>query len=379
MVVRRWQQRAGPAVLAVAVLGLFGVGGAGADAVAWSPPACGAREPDPQALARPVTEDAAGRAWWRLEPRLDGSGRQVAQRVTLGSPSGGPARIVELDAESFAAGPFGSFVLTGSDDGRSSDLRLLDLDAGCAWSIATERSVIRRAILDPSGSAVYEFRVDRRTRADLGVWRRPLDGSAARRVLPPVASDARFGRTFSTELSWSVEGDRLVVQSCGAFACRTRVFDPRAATTIQVDEPDLGELVGVAGHRLVTYVACRGLPCPLVAVDVSDGARTTLTEAAGLAVLVDDARGARVIHEDGAAASGHLRVVAPDGVELDRFEVAPDARLVPAPGRAQAAAGLPPGWVVLAGDTRPWSDRGPATLLRPGRAGSAAPFEEVSR
>ena len=38
-----------------------------------------------------------------------------------------------------------------------------------------------------------------------------------------------------------------------------------------VDDPALGPLVGLAEGRLVTYAACRGLPCPIWSVDADVG------------------------------------------------------------------------------------------------------------
>ena len=153
---------------------------------------------------------------------------------------------------------------------------------GCSWVVGSERDVIRRATIDRSGTAIYEMRVDRATRADLGIWRRPVDGSAAPvRILDPIAPDARFGRTFSTEFAWDLAGDRLAVQSCGEFACRTRLLDPRGGTAQMLDEPDLGLLVGVDGDSIVTYADCHGLPCPIVSTDITTGERRTLADAAG--------------------------------------------------------------------------------------------------
>jgi hypothetical protein len=271
-------------------------------------------------------------------------------------------------------------VLTGSDDGRRSILQLVDLAAGCAQTLATERDVIRRATLDASGTIVYEFRVDRRTRADLGVWRRPLDGTGgARLILDPIAADARFGRTFTTELSWSLERDRLAVQSCGAFACRTRLLDPVSGAVTLVDAPDLGEIVGLTGDRLVVYEACRGLPCPILAVTISSKARATLADAAGLAVLADDGAGPRLVHEDWPAGPDHLRVVDPNGTERGRIEMDRGMRLVPPPSRAQAGVGAPAGWLVLAPDGRPSPDRGSNSLLRRVSDGRTVVLEEATR
>src|SRR6185369_11718357 len=100
-----------------------------------------------------------------------------------------------------------------------------------------------------------------------------IDGQArAHRILDPIADDGRFGRTWSTEFTWSLTGDRLAIQSCGEVACRTRIVrpDPTAATTNEtmLDAPDLGLLVGVDGDDVVTYAACRGLPCPIVVTDL---------------------------------------------------------------------------------------------------------------
>ena len=132
----------------------------------------------------------------------------------MGIGEDGP-RTMALAAESFAAGPVGTLVVSGSDDGRASELQIVDTSAGCAWSVGSERDVVRRATLEPSGEALVEHRVSRRTRADLGIWRRPLDGSAPTLILPPIDPDGRFGRTFLTDLGWSFDVDRLVVLSCG--------------------------------------------------------------------------------------------------------------------------------------------------------------------
>jgi hypothetical protein len=136
--------------------------------------------------------------------------------------------------------------------------------------------------------------------------------------------------------------------------------------------------VGVAGDRLVTYSACRGLPCPLLAVDITSGARTTLSDDAGLAVLAPTEAGPRIVHEDSRAGLGHLRVVDPLGVEAAVLEADGGVRLMPGASRAQAAVGVPPGWLVLTPDGRPGPDRAREVLLRPA-ADAITPFQEVSR
>ena len=41
-----------------------------------------------------------------------------------------------------------------------------------------------------------------------------------------------------------------------------------------VADPNVGDLVGLAGDRLVAHGVCRGLPCRLVSVDLHDGVTT---------------------------------------------------------------------------------------------------------
>jgi len=362
---KRWLLRLGPPLVAVGALGLVASVSAGASDPPWDPPDCGpdtgsetvataARDAaTAAALSRPGgPEGLAGEAWYRLDPVLDASGTLAGQRLELGV-YGGTSRHVELPPESFAAGPFGRLVLVGSDDGNGSTVRAIDASAACARLIARESSVVRRAVIDPAGTTVYEFRVDRATRADLGVWRRPLAGGDADRVLAPLPANELFGRTFSTELGWSLEGDRLVVQQCGHSSCRTRLVDPGTGHVSTIARPELGELVGVADGRVVAYAACPGLPCSILSVEASTGRTGLVAEAAGLAQLVPTDAGPRVIHENGPDEDRHLRSTdLAGGSPVTIPAPVGDLRLVPASARASAGTQLPAGWVLLAPDGR---------------------------
>ncbi|MEX2011165.1 MAG: hypothetical protein WEF51_02885 [Chloroflexota bacterium] len=356
---KRWLLRLGPPLVAVGALGLVASVSAGAGDRPWDPPDCrpdggsGTPAGAAAALSRPGgPEGLVGEAWFRLDPVLDGGGTLAGQRLELGLHGGG-SRHVELPPESFAAGPFGGLVLVGSDDGNVSTIRAIDASAACARLIARESSVVRRAVIDPAGTTFYEFRVDRATRADLGVWRRPLAGGAAARVLAPLPADGLFGRTFSTELSWSLEGDRLVVQQCGYTSCRTRLVDPGTGHVNTIARPELGELVGVADGRVVAYAACHGLPCPILSVEASTGRTALVAEAAGLAQLVSTDAGPRIVHENGPDTDRHLRSTDLGGGSAVTVPApAGDLRLVPASSRASAGTQLPAGWVLLAPDGR---------------------------
>jgi hypothetical protein len=368
---KRWLLRLRPPLVALGAIGALGLVAsvsAGAGDRPWDPPDCGPDAgpvTDAAALSRPTSpERLVGEAWFRLDPVLDAGGTLAGQRLELGLHGGGN-RHVALPPESFAAGPFGRLALVGSDDGNLSTVRAIDASAACARLIATESSIIRRATIDPAGTTVYEFRVDRATRADLGVWRRPISGGTAERVLAPLPADAQFGQTFSTELTWSLEGDRLVVQQCGYTSCRTRLVAPGAGHVTTIARPELGEVVGVANGRLVAYAACHGLPCPILSVEASTGRTALIAEAAGLAQLVPTDTGPRVIHESGPDSDRHLRSTdLAGGSAVTLPAPAGDLRLVPASVRASAGTQLPAGWVLLAPDGRRAGGSSRPVLLR---------------
>lgn len=325
--------------------------------------------------AAPSPAPAGGQgAWWRLDPILDARGALVGQTLEAGLPHGLRVR-TRLAQESFASGPVSGLILYGTDDGRRSRLALLDLVTGCSHPVASERRyVVRRAVFGPSAGEIYEFRVDRRTRRDGGVWRRPLaSGAATARVLPPIVPDARFGITWTTELDWADDG-RLVVTSCGASACRSRILDPVSGAVATVAEPDLGEPLGVAGGWYVAYLACRGLPCPIVAVDVASGDRTRIADAAGLAVLVTDDDGrARLVHES--ADESGLVVADPRGGRSHTIDDV-GARLVPSEPHARSATAVPDGWLPVGADGRIEPGGGRLVRVRDGHSALAAEVVE---
>jgi hypothetical protein len=386
MVESRWLRWIGPGVVALGAVGFIASATLGAGGRPWSPGACsGPPSARVEAARDPGAADLSalqGTPWFRLDPMLDGDGSLRGQRLTMGLDGTRTLRDLELPPESFAAGPYGRVILAGSDDGATSRLQAIDIARDCAWTLGQEGEVIRRATIDPAGAVIYEARVDRASRADLGIWQRAVDGStAARLVLPPLAADDRFGRTFSTEFTWDVSGDRLAVQSCGESACRMRVVAPRGGPTMTLEALDLGLLLGIDGDRAVTYESCRGLPCPIVAANLQSGERQVLAPAGGLAVVVPTTNGARLIHEIGASTGRGLRSVALDGGSSTDLGAVPDGlRLHASAVQADAATRLPAGWVLLAPDGRLSADLVSARpQLRHVPDGSTVPFDEALR
>ena len=193
------------------------------------------------------------------------------------------SQVIDLPPESFAAGPFGRIVLVGSDDGPSSRLEAVDVAPGAPGRSAREAtSSGGRPSTRPAGP-VYEMRVDRVTRADLGIWARPLDGGRRR---PPRSSPRSDPTRVSADLQHRIRLGRgrrptLAVQSCGEAACRTRILDPATGGSAASTSPTSGRSSGWTATSLVTYGACPGLPCPIVATDIATGDRPILADAAG--------------------------------------------------------------------------------------------------
>ena len=371
MVESRWFRRAGPAVAALGAIAFIASTTLGAPDRTWVPAAC--------AGAARVGDPAPG-TWYRIDPTLQG-GARTGQRLVIGLAPDEVTRTLALDAESFAAGPFGGTILVGTDDGTRTRLSLIDVARACAWLLDESADVVRTATIGPDRATVSETRVDRRTREDLGVWRRALDGSTPpARVLPPIAADDRFGRTWLTDLVWSDDGASLAVQSCGEIACRVRISDMEGGDVRLVADPAMGDVVGLAEGRLIAHGACRGLPCPLLSLDLASGATVTLDELAGQAVLSRDAEGRPVVVHEVGTGGGTLRVVKMDGRDPQLLQGGRDGRLlIPGQARAGSAAEHPSGWILFGPDGRLPIDGSVQPVLRHVPDGRAVPLDEVSR
>lgn len=351
-----WLARLGPPLL---VLGAI-VAPASAGQIATRPdlPVTCRDRFDEAALGAPSPsiDRVSDGAWFRLGTVLDASGTLVGQRLEAGIR--GTAIRRDLPAEASVAGPFGSAILVTSDDGRVSTVDLVDIRSGCGREVDRASSVIRRATIDVVTRTIHEHRVDRDSRASLGIWRRGAGAPVAVRILEPLADDPAIGPTFSTELTWSIDRSRLVAQSCGSAACRTRIVDPRGGPVQVVADRSLGEIVALVGDRLVTYGACRVLPCPLVSTSLADGSRISIAAAAGLARAVATDGDPRIAFESGEIGSGRISFATADGQPQGTIEVGPGRLLFPSTERAGAAYDAPRGWLLLLADGAGAATRG---------------------
>ncbi|MEX2183662.1 MAG: hypothetical protein WEC14_04400 [Chloroflexota bacterium] len=350
----RWGRRLGLGVAASAVVLAIATTTLGAPTVEGRPPpAC-----TETAAAAPFNRTA----WQRIEPVL-AKGARAAQRLVLGI-AGGPTWTIPLDAESFASGPDSGRVVFATDDGRRSTITIVDLAHGCTRAIAVASDVVRSAVLGPDDETTYEHRVGRADRDDLGIWRRsPLSGDAER-ILPPIEPDARFGITFLTTLQWSADGRHLGIASCGEVACRLRVLDTSDGSTRTVAEPALGELVGITADQAVMRGACRGLPCPIVAIDLDQGLESVIAEGAGTADLVVDDAGRPVVAFEHGGPGGPLTLLPLGGAQVAAQTADVPEGLRIADHDADINVDVPRGWVLLSDNAGP---EDPAAWIRDAR------------
>ena len=264
MVESRWFRRAGPAVAALGAIALIATTTLGAPGRAWTPEACAGAPRIGAPAPGTVVPDRSG-------PRRRARG--PASAWSWVAPAIAGTRALDLDAESFAAGPFGGTTLVGTDDGRRSRLSLVDAARGCAWSLVASR---RR---HPDRDARAGWRVA------LRIPRRPADARRPRRLATgprwldravprpgpdraPTIASGRPGPRISS-------GARTAGRSPCSRAARSRAASASStratAACALVADPALGDVVGLDGDRLVAHGACRGLPCPLLSVDIATG------------------------------------------------------------------------------------------------------------
>ncbi len=215
----------------------------------------------------------------------DANGTVTGRRLAVERAPGEAPLTVDLPAESFVATARGSLTVYGAHrPGNGSEIRAIDAESGCDVFLARPSEVVRSAILDPSGTALYVHSVAEDDRRDLGVTRHDLRTGAVTAALGPLEPSDRFGRTFATELRWSVEGDVLAVQSCGISACRTRTLGTASGDVTTFAEAH-GSLIGLTRDSLYAFEACHGLPCGVLAIDQGSGDSALLAEEAYSAAL----------------------------------------------------------------------------------------------
>lgn len=221
--------------------------------------------------------------WWRLTDSMDANGELVGRTLFAGRAAK-TTLTLPLQTESMARGPVAGLLVVSSDDGSSSEVRLVSITDGCSWLVHRDANVVRSAILDPSTGIAYAHLVQRETRTDLGVFRLAGDDpeAALQRVLDPLAPQPDLGPIWATELRLDAAGSSLAVQSCSDRGCLTRVLSlggfGNPVTVVRGEGQ--GSIIGFSGQRIVTWGFCAGMPCEVQAWTAGSGKAATLADRA---------------------------------------------------------------------------------------------------
>jgi hypothetical protein len=303
MELSRWRNRFG--VPALVVLAAFStalvpasLAAGGFQPKSWPAGNCPAF--DPLATARAATSRSVPRADVADEMLLSALGELAGRRLQIG-PAGKPALTITLPAESFVAPLTGSLLVYGWGSPEASEVRGLDLESGCDFSLARPTGIVRSALIDATGSWLYVHSVTAAERRDAGVSAYDLATGGLRQVTDPVPVSELFGPTFSTTLSWSIDGSQLAVQSCGFALCRTHVLDV-ASGEVSSNDAGHGPLIGFTRQALFVLADLGGLPSALLAIDRHTGAVSTLADEAFGAVLEAQDGGSRLLIDTPAGA-----------------------------------------------------------------------------
>lgn len=287
----RWRDQFGPplTLLGIALLLTTAIPVVGFAAGRQSPPPITCPEARDLVAARD-RHATAGRVKPRLSAALSASGEISGHTLSLDTAAG--AKTVALPAESFvgkAAGDLLVYTVYSVESGSS--VHLLDLASGCDMVAVAPAQIVRSAVLDAAGSALYVHSVSKTGRRDNGIARIDLVSGSATSVVPPLAPSDAFGPTFGTQLAWSVDGAALAVQSCGFAACRTRVLNVASGAIATFDAPGQGAFIVLTNSHLVTYGDCLGLPCPVLSFDVTTGEKSILADSATSVTTLPDTNG----------------------------------------------------------------------------------------
>ncbi|MEO7119354.1 MAG: hypothetical protein ABIZ34_10325, partial [Candidatus Limnocylindrales bacterium] len=202
---------------------------------------------------------------------LDARGWLVGHRLEA---AGTPGVGVSLGRIAFLDGPFGDRWVVGETTAANTRLRVLDASRGCVESNFSIAGMVFAASISPSGTVLVHDLVDATSRAELGVWRRPLNSAGdVARILPGIGSSDTVAPVWTNGFAWGPAGE-LAAQSCGEAACVTRIVQSDGVTRTYRSSSQ-GVIVAVTATSLVTSAGdCHATdPCPTVTFRRTDGAR----------------------------------------------------------------------------------------------------------
>lgn len=263
----------------------------------------GASAATPQELPWPTPETAAFDpsrfGWRRVVQEVGGSGETMGHSLLVGllSEKDPTARTSLIETPwSFSlstiqtpvtAGPAGGNAFFVSDDGVSSELRIVGVDGAGDRPIGTIPQVVFAAALSPDGRTAYLNILDRTTGRDGGVIAVATDGSMELRgVMGPATGNpgevgggvvlAAVGR-FVRSLHPSPDGHHLARLACGHTACKLDVLNLDTRVLVAMPQPAILEFYGIEDGIVVGLFDCREPACGdsprIEAVDVASNIR----------------------------------------------------------------------------------------------------------
>jgi hypothetical protein len=288
-------------------------------------------------------------AWWDTMPVSFGSpAAGVAPpppsytRLRVGTLDGRVVADLTLSASlAFGAGPYGTDVLAGHDNGAISELFVISALSGARRNILLTDAIVPIASFGLDGS-LYFVRIDRESGLDQGIWVLPPVGGTEQPLVAGPLAELPWNESARWRMAWTPDRSLLAVQACNAVRCRTHLVDPATATSLSTDLP--GTLIGMTtGHLLAR---AQGARLGLVAYDhLTFGMSPVVAEASAAVPLTAGGRSFVAFEEDGSLQLVDLAGGAPFTVADAATTQPPDGELVPPAGDRGVA--LPSGWLLL--------------------------------
>jgi len=246
------------------------------------------------------------------DPTGDAASGHLFRAGTL--DAGQTVRLELPDDHAFADGPRAGLILVGSDDGATSDVKLVDAGSGEASSVLSAAEIVSGATLSPDGAAIYYVPVHRTSMRDLGLWRLDLEEDGDPEQVIGEFAEATYDFASQIYFSWSPDGQRFVGQYCNRGDCQAHIVDPATNESVLHDQPGVFELRGATDDAYVAD-AFNGERSGILAVDLTTLDVRTLSGEWGASEVHQTAQGPVVVYFVPNRAPREMLLV---GIWLDR-------------------------------------------------------------
>lgn len=258
-----------------------------------------AASPSPLATPSPAptapgdeTPDLAQAGWYHVENNDDGA----SFTLYVGRLDGRVHEALTAPSGILGSGPVDGKVLAYWRERGETVMVLVDTADGAVTELLRTSDRFGGAALHPSGEHWYWSPLTVEDRID-GLWRRPVTGGPAERVMDHEWSG------IGAMIDFALDGDRVAVSTFhfGDEGYDYRFLDLASGDVSEVLGTGHRSPLGFLGRELVVYVADRGdaeIHLPLIAID-PDGSQRVIVDGEGTyATIVADAEGSPVLLHD---------------------------------------------------------------------------------